>query len=393
VSSSGAPAAGDLTSENPLNLTVGSTILELRAVVTAAEQVGQVEARGWDTATKKAIVTTLEPRTDTVANGHTPKELAGLFTAPKLVTSDVPHASAKDVENAAKALAERVAAAFTDVDGQARGDPALRAGAAVTLSLLGAPFDGTYVLTSTRHSYDADEGYVTAFTISGRQERSLLALAGGYGDNERLAGVVPGVVDDVNDPDHQGRVRVRFPWMADQYVSDWSRIAHAGAGPHRGFFVLPEVGDEVLVAFEQGEIRRPFVLGGLYNGRDTPVIGPGPLLDGSSHAVNNRLFTSRLGHQLLFVDASDRAGVVIATGDGKIEVHLDQANSRVDVRSSGDVTVTAAGATKIQTKGAFEVSAQSIKLEARTDASLKAAQVAIEGSGPVQVTGHPIQLN
>jgi uncharacterized protein involved in type VI secretion and phage assembly len=182
--------------------------------------------------------------------------------------------------------------------------------------------------------------------------------------------------------------------MADQYVSDWSRVTHAGAGPDRGFFVLPEAGDEVLVSFHQGDVRRPFVLGGLYNGQDKAKTGPSPVLDGSSHAVNNRLFTSRTGHQLVFIDASEQCGIVVSTGDGKLEVRLDQAKSRLEVRSGGDVIVTADGATRITTQGAFEVSAQSIQLEAQAGVSLKAgSQVSIEGSGPVKVTGHPIQLN
>ena len=103
--------------------------------------------------------------------------------------------------------------------------------------------------------------------------------------------------------------------------------------------------------------------------------------------------TSRTGHQLVFIDASDHCGVVISTGDGGIEVRLDQAKSIVEVKSCGDVTVTADGATKFRTKGAFEVSAQSIKLEAQGDASLEGAQVWIHGSGPVKVAGQPIQLN
>ena len=393
VSSAAAPAPGDLTSEDPLRLLVGSNVLELRAVVTAAEQVEHVEARGWDAATKKALVATAPIKTETIANGHDPAELAGLFPGPGLVATGVPHATSKDIDNAAKALAERVAAAFTDIEGQARGDPALRAGTAVTVGLLGEPFDGKYVLTSARHCYDGDEGYTTAFTISGRQERSLLGLVASASSTDRIAGAVPAVVDDVDDPDQQGRVRLRFPWMADQYVSDWSRVSHAGAGAGRGFFILPEVGDEVLVAFDQGDVRRPFVLGGLYNGQDTAKTGPSPLLDGSSHAVNNRLFTSRQGHQLVFVDGSDHCGVVISTGDGRIEVRLDQAATTVEVKSGGDVTVTADGATKIRTKGAFEVSAQSIKLEAQGDATLDGAQVSIRGSGPVKLAGQPIQLN
>jgi uncharacterized protein involved in type VI secretion and phage assembly len=391
-----APPARDLSADDPLNLLVGSNLLELRAVVTAAEQVKEVEVRGWDAVNKKPLVATAPIKTSTIANGHKPDELAAKFPGPSLVAADVPLGTAKEVDNSARALAECVAASFTEMEGQARGDAALRAGAAVTLGLLGAPFDGKYVITSSRHTYDAADGYTTWFTISGRHERTLLGLTGGGSDGAppmRLPGVVSGIVDDVNDPDQSGRVRVRFPWLADKYTSDWCRVVHAGAGKERGFFILPEVGDEVLVAFDQGEVRRPYVLGGLYNGQDTAKTGPGNLFDGSTHAVNNRLFTSRTGHQLVFIDAADHCGVVVSTGDGKIAIRLDQADKKIDITSSGAVTITADGDVTFDVKGAFALKAQSIKLEGQTTTSVKGAQVEVESSGPLKVAGQPVQIN
>jgi phage protein D/phage baseplate assembly protein gpV len=395
VKSDGAPPPGDLTSDDPLTLAVGSNLLELRAVVTAAEQVKEVEVRGWDAATKKAVVATAPIKTATIANGSRPDELATKFPGPALVAVDPPLATAKEVDNSAHALAEEVAASFTEMEGKARGNVALRAGAAVRLDLVGAPFDGKYVITSSRHTYDSDEGYRTWFTISGRHERSLLGLTGGDGAaaTMRIAGVVPALVDDVDDPDRNGRVRLRFPWMAEKYTSDWCRVAHVGAGADRGFFILPEVNDEVLVAFDQGEVRRPFVLGGLYNGQDHAKTGPGQLLDGSSHAVNNRLFTSRKGHQLVFIDADDHCGVVVSTGDGNIEVRLDQANKKIEIKSSGDITVKADGGVKFDVTGAFEVKAQSITLEGQTTTTVKGAQVEVNSSGPLKVAGQPVQIN
>src|SRR4051794_17163412 len=154
------------------------------------------------------------------------------------------------------------------------------------VGLLGPPFDGKYVITTSRHGYDADEGYVTWFEVTGRQERSTLALtggeAGGVPARRRIEGVVPAVVDDVNDPDHRCRVRLRFPWLSESYVSDWARVCQVGAGAGRGAVILPEPGDEVLVACADGDLRWPFVLGGLYNDKDKPAVGPGDLIDSST---------------------------------------------------------------------------------------------------------------
>ncbi len=96
--------------------------------------------------------------------------------------------------------------------------------------------------------------------------------------------MVIGVVTAVDDPESLGRVKVKFPWLADDYESWWARVAQLGAGPDRGAVWLPEVNDEVLVAFEHGDTRRPYVVGGLCNGVDNPPFGDG-LIDGSTGAV------------------------------------------------------------------------------------------------------------
>ena len=205
ASSRGAPSAGDLTTENPAQLAVavGSNCWSRRV---RRRQVKEVEVRGWDATTKKAPC---PPAGQDRDHRQRPRlvELAG-SPGPQPVAVD----AADDGQggDTAQALAERVAAAFTEMEGQARGDPKLKAGAAITIDLLGAPFDGKYVITSARHTYDSVDGYTTWFTVSGRQERSLLGLTGasGGGAPGRVPGVVP-AIDDVDDPDQQGRVR--FP--------------------------------------------------------------------------------------------------------------------------------------------------------------------------------------
>jgi phage protein D/phage baseplate assembly protein gpV len=394
VPSSGAPGPGSLDNEQDLRLQVGANLLFLRAVLTAAEQVEDVEVRGWNPTDKKAVTHKAKATTQAIKNASGPDKMARAFPSAPLVSTSVPYSTEREVEAAAKALADEVASSFAEMEGQARGNPKLRAGAAVHIGLLGDPFDGKYVLSSTRHSYDADEGYVTAFVISGRQERSLYGLTGGSGaGSPSINGVVIALVDDVDDPDKNARVRLRFPWLDDTYVSDWARVASAGAGKDRGTVILPEVGDEVLVSFEQGDLSHPFVLGGLYNGKDTPNFGPGSFLDGSSKSVNNRVFTSRKGHQLVFIDGDSDTGISLVTGDGKTHIKLDQANNKVEVKTAGDVAITADGSVKIEAKGALELKGQSVKIEGQNTVAAKAVQVQIEASGSAKISGTPIQLN
>ena len=101
-----------------------------------------------------------------------------------------------------------------------------------------------------------------------------------------------GLVFPLFDPQKLGRVRLKFPWLSDDYESDWARMLQAGAGPDSGACFLPEVNDEVLTAFEFGDVRRPVVIGGLHNGRDKPRLGDGLVDNGR---VRRRGFVSRRG--------------------------------------------------------------------------------------------------
>jgi hypothetical protein len=81
--------------------------------------------------------------------------------------------------------------------------------------------------------------------------------------------VATAVVVDIVDPEAAGRIKVRFPWLRDD-AEMWARVALPLGGNRTGLWALPEVGDEVLVAFEHGDLRRPVVLGSLWNGQDRP---------------------------------------------------------------------------------------------------------------------------
>ena len=98
----------------------------------------------------------------------------------------------------------------------------------------------------------------------------VLSMDGGGGVAQRMSGVVVGVVTNTQDPAGLGRVKVKFPWLSDSEESFWARVATPMAGKGRGFYFLPEVEDEVLLAFEHGDARFPYVLGALWNGQDKP---------------------------------------------------------------------------------------------------------------------------
>jgi uncharacterized protein involved in type VI secretion and phage assembly len=390
-------------------------------VVTSAEQVSEVSVRSWDPKQKREIVASAPAATVAASLGATtPASLAAKFGNPKYVSVGVPYGSQGECDHAAQAIAEEIASSFAAFDGVAIGNAKLRAGVAVSLGQAGPPFDGKYTLATTRHVYD-HEGYTTWFTVSGSQDRSLLGLASGGSPGGSTAtsgtpipGVVPAIVTNANDPENLGRVKLKLPWLSDTYESDWVRTVQMWAGSGYGSLVAPEVGDEVLAAFEFGDLRRPYVVGGLYNGKDKPFAGDLPLIDSGSGKVNKRQLASRTGHVLVFEDkVGTNDGIFVQTSDNKYALNLSKNKRTVSLLADGTIEITCSGAPggiSIKADGNLELSGRQISIKAQSGVSIdagagafsaKGMQVAVEGqaqaefkaSGVLQIQGSLVKIN
>jgi phage protein D/phage baseplate assembly protein gpV len=390
-----APPAGGGASTDPLVLELGKDLLRFRSILTSAGQVGNVEVRGWDVATKNALTATEAAETKRIELPTvTPKALAKTFGDPTYVATDVPYRTQAEVDEAAKALADEVASAFAEFEGTARGNPKLRAGAAVSIDGLGEPFDGKYTITTSRHRFDPLTGYTTSFSVTGRQDRTLLGLASN-GHGKAPAVIVIGQVSDAADPEKSGRVKLTFPWLSVDYVSDWARTVQSGAGKDRGWQVLPEVGDEVLVAFEQGDFRRPTVVGGLFNGVDTMPRGPMDLVDGGTGKINRRSMVSRLGHRVDLVDASGKEGVRVATTDEKLKLIMDHSGTTITLHADGKVVIEGTQGIAIDSASAnMELKGNQIKIKATGGVTVDGGSGAVDvkAGGQLSLTGASAKL-
>ncbi len=403
-----APATSTRPQASPYVLEFGRNLLRCHAAVTAADQVQQVEVRGWDVQAKAAVVGRAPAdRSERLQLGLTPGQAADAFGKAVFLATDAPYGTQAEADQAAKALAADLAASFAELDAVAMGIPQLRAGTAVTLANVGAPFEGKYTISGSRHVFDPDTGYQTWITVGGRSNRSLYGLASGGGGGivqGRIGGLVNATVTDTRDPEGRGRVKLAFPWLDGEYVSDWARTAEAGGKGGGGVFG-PEVGDEVLVGFEQGRVDHPYVLGGLYNGQDKPSEHDAPLVDPTSGATNRRSLVTRSGNRLELLDAANGPkGVRLATGDGKLTLHLDQKATSVTVHSDGKVEITAkekvtvkadSGISMDAGTGKLELSGQSVQVKAQTGVEVNggAGAVTLETSGQVDVKGTTVGVN
>ena len=196
------------------------------------------------------------------------------------------------------------------------------------------------------------------------------------GNNDRFYGVVVGIVTNNQDPDNMHRVKVRFPWLNQDHESNWARVATAMAGNGRGAYFLPEVDDEVLVAFEHGLIDQPYVIGSLWNGKDK---APESNSDGNN---NHRSFKSRSGHIILFNDESGRETIEIIDKTKKNKIVIDSAKNTVTIEADSDIEIkSATGKLTLSGIGIELKSKAGVQIEAASTMDLKAnAQVTVKGA-------------
>lgn len=184
--------------------------------------------------------------------------------------------------------------------------------------------------------------------------------------------LVAGIVEDLDDPENLGRVRVTYPHLND-IASDWARLVSAGAGKGRGAFFRPERGDEVIVAFEHGDMRRPYVLGGVWNEPDPPPDA------GDRKANDVRQIVSRSGHRITFIDQGGSERIEIVAAGGSQSIKIDRSGKKIEIDAAeGDVLVKAAG--NVQVEGS------NITIKATGD-------ITISATGQLRLSGSSVDIN
>jgi hypothetical protein len=393
--------------EPPLltQLSMGRNLIRLRATVSAAEQVPFVTVMGYDPE-MSAPVMGMWPGVPSSAVSTDPATLpmavAGEFQAKPFWDSSTPVADIEAAMSRAQSISGEIAGAVAEMEGECLGNPAIMAGESISIGLAGLPFDGQYICSSARHVFEpAGGGYTTWFTVGGFRDRSLFALSSGVGargtSRPTIPGVVIGKVTNNVDPEELGQVQVFFPWLTAGYVSAWARTVQIGASKAgSGFLWVPEIGDEVLIAFDRGHIDHPYVIGNLYNGIFRPE--PPPEVEG---LVASRRIASRMMHTIQFDDGPQAMGITIRDGDETCTIKLDGMQQTISLTSAGQVSIEAAEGVSIKTGGTFQVEAGgSISVMGTADMTLMASEgvivsgqnVAVSGDELVMVTGPAVSL-
>src|SRR5438105_12325230 len=211
----------------------------------------------------------------------------------------------------------------------------------------------------------------------------------GGADEANRYGVEVGVVTNVKDPNKLGRIKVQLPRLPGGPETDWARVAQPAAGAGRGFYWLPEVGDEVLIAFELGQANRPYVLGALWNGKDKPM-------DGAYQNDNStRMIQTKSGHKVILSDKSGDEKIVIADKSGKRTITFDVKNKKFVVEDAeGDIEMHAKKKILLYCQDVEIKTSNSTKIDVGNTLSLNvSANATIKAAGNLQIKATRVNIN
>ena len=306
----------------------------------------------------------------------------------------------------AQAALNEAASEFLQAEGECLGHADIMAGLTVTIKGVGTRFNGKYLVTSATHIYKRGQ-YMTRFAMTGRQPHTFRSA---FGQNRNsgidrpqaeVNGVVVGVVTNAEDKDNLGRVKVKFPWLPKDnkgvaIESAWARVSAPMAGKDRGFMFMPAVSDEVLIAFEHGDPNSPYVLGGLWNSKNTP-----PLTKEESTKTGKtqqHMIKTQAGHVLIFDDKDGEEQIIIRDKSTKNEIIITTKDKSILINAEKDIKLTAGGkiifkATddillesknfKVKTSADFVVEGVNAKVKASANITLEGAKIEGKGTGGV----------
>lgn len=386
----------------------GKAIRDFRPTLTTTGQVNEVSVSGWDPAQKSRAHGTISTPTLAPTATGIDKRGPAIAQAAQSATAKLHFADVVNIQGAAqsvaKAMLNRIVAGDLVAEGSMDGSGLLAAGGKLTVRHVGTRFSGTYLISRVRHVFNVEEGYYTEFWLGGMSSGTVGTLINSddtrrtVRDNQ-VTGLMVGIVTDNKDDKSWGRVKVKLPAFTEDHTSWWAPVVSAGAGANRGFFAMPEVNDEVIVAFANGDLNQPFVLGGVWNGKDATPSKQGAAV--TSSGVEIREFKTRVGHVLRFTDTSgsEKIELLDKTGNNKLVIESADGAFTIDctgpmtINAGKDATIVAKADATIKAQANITVTGTAITVEAKSKLSLKAPSIEIAGQAMVKISGGLVQIN
>jgi uncharacterized protein involved in type VI secretion and phage assembly len=198
---------------------------------------------------------------------------------------------------------------------------------------------------------------------------------------KQISGVVIALVKETKDPKGLGRVQITLPWRGNGDDIYWAKIATLMAGNNRGTFFYPEKEDEVLVAFEHGDIDRPYIIGALWNGKDKP---PEKNSDGKN---NIKMIKTRSGHTIKIDDTEGKEKIEIIDKSEKNKICIDSSEKKISIECGGDIELSAS-------KGKVVINAKEIEIKSTSSTKIEAsAGMDLKATGVMKIKGSMVNIN
>jgi phage protein D/phage baseplate assembly protein gpV len=371
--------------------------------VTGVQQVEEVTMRANDPKTKRPLTARASTPAQIASIGLDRKKISDALKGGKLHISNEVAFDGGEATKLAQATLDRIANAYVEAEGVLLGNPRIKAGVKLKVSGIGSKLGGTYMVGNVTHAVRGGGSFESRVSTATATPTTLAALTGG-GSNGRFPfgqQLVIGLVSNNKDPDNLGRVKVKFPSLGDDFESGWIRIATPSAGKERGLLMMPQVDEEVIVGFENGDTRRGYVLGSLFNGKDTPGTDLVHDNDGSFAVLSDKqiIATSKDEMKLtstkkMTVDVKDAQEIKVQKDrtenvQGGLN-HSVGGNFKSDAKGSGSLKAT--GSYTIESSASVTIKAPSVTVEGQASLTLKAPTVSINGSGMVNISGGIINL-
>ena len=363
-----------------------------RPRVTAVQQVEKVTVRGFDLKTKQKVEQSQSSPQQFTKAGIERSEMIKAFPGAVLDIAGQSFTTQGEADAIAQAALNQLANGYLAAEGACLGDPRIKAGIKLKVDGVGRKFSGIYRVAKAVHSISGGGGYTTTFSNSVGEHTLLGQSGGGNAGSTAIDSIVVGIVTNNNDPDKLGRVKIKLPALSEK-ESFWAPVLLPSAGRERGLSMLPVIDEQVIVAFENGDPSYPYVLGSVFNGKDTP---------GEELAVKDGSFAMKSDHKALIAAEED---ITLRSNKGNWTIALNGGSVSETVKGGaggpGDYTgtfdgnyhLTANQAITVESKQGLTLKAPQIKLDAQGTMSLHAGQLSIQSDGQLELKGMQVSVN
>ena len=212
---------------------------------------------------------------------------------------------------------------------------------------------------------------------------SLIAGVAAAAEDQRVYGAVSAQVVDNADSTGRGRVQIHIPWLPDQ--DPWARVAVPSAGKDRGIYFIPQIGDEVLVLFANGDVREPYVIGSLWNDQDDPPA------TGLQEPEQRRIVRTPRGPTIELDDQPEKITITSSSGH---KLTMAPEGVRIDVKDGVTLEMTRQGEVKLEATQSITLRSATITIDADATAEVKSnASATLKAAATCTISGALVQIN